>query len=265
VQTPTKTSASPTPNVIATLVAKEKGKIIEQHLSPDGQWQINVTTYPCRTVKDSEIKIEQMELIEVTSKTTFVIQTQTLICEEGLGAVGLGGLFWSPDSQIFYYTDARVGVPDGCGGYCWNRPLLALYINDVTTQSLAKIWSYSEEAKQIAIGQKEQVVLQNLEGEIIQRIPLHPPDAKICQILWEPDGENIVYLQTSNPFVPGLFTLVNVDQDSHKSTVLLALENATFISANWKIPTLINVSGIQNGKHQQWTVDYTQQNVSTTP
>lgn len=57
---------------------------------------------------------EQLKLIQIDNSVAKIVDNQLRSCG-GLGAFGLAGLFWSPNSSYFYYTNAREGVPDGCG------------------------------------------------------------------------------------------------------------------------------------------------------
>ena len=96
--------------------------------SPDKQWRVEVMIYDCVPVEGSvELHAyEQLNLIEVSSGDMEVIDTQFQNCG-GLGAFGLEGRFWSPNSQYFYYTYARESGPDGSCAY-WERPLRRLEI-----------------------------------------------------------------------------------------------------------------------------------------
>ena len=66
---------------------------------------------------------ESPNAYEVLKIAPWTVETQLLYCG-GIGASGLEGKFWSPDSRFFYYTNAREGWPDG--GYPGSGPFLAL-------------------------------------------------------------------------------------------------------------------------------------------
>ncbi len=243
-----------TPPALATIVAAEEPKAIQSERSPDDRWRVDVVSYPCvETLESSAQRAEQLKLVDIEQDTEVVIQTQMLVCEDALGAFGLGGLFWSPDSRSFYYTDAREGVPDG-GSACWDRPLWVLHAGDATTERLARIWARADDGW-IARWQDGDLILQDTNGEDVRRTPLHFPQAEVCRILWSSDDSAVVYLQAMQPFEPGKVALIRVDRADAVSTVLFELEGAAFVTADWTTSGQIRLSGLPSGTLQEWNVD----------
>ena len=252
---PTATPApTATPSIVATIVAAGEPETIQSEPSPDGHWRVDVVSYPCvESPKTEARRVEQLKLVDLEQGTDAIVQTQVLVCGDGLGAFGLGGLFWSPDSRSFYYTDAREGVPDG-GSACWDRPLWVLHAGDATTERLAKIWARAVDGW-IARWLDADLILQDPNGEDVRRTPLHFPQAEVCRILWSPDDGAVVYLQAMQPFEPGRVALIRVDRADAVSTVLFELEDAAFVTADWTTSGQIMLSGLQSGTLQEWNVD----------
>jgi WD40 repeat protein len=244
--------------VVATIVAARVPEVIQSHTSPDGRWRVDVVAYPCdeeATSVEHEKKLEQLILVDPQTGTETVVQSQRLTCGSALGAAGLGGLFWSRDSEIFYYTDAREGVPDGGGGICWDRPLWRMHVDEGKAEHHADVWARSRSGDQLAVVRKgEEIVVETLGGERISSAPI-PHDREACQIAWCPEGNTFAYLRTRDPFQPGPWDVVCVDGQAGASNVALELQDTASVSMTWDSPTEITVSGLQNGERKTWTID----------
>jgi hypothetical protein len=113
---------------IAAVIAGSR-PVTETFPSPDGQWQAEIAVYGCTAtqgIESGEMTEYAYELLRLAPQGTGEwrqVDSQLINCG-GLGAYGLGGLCWSPDSRYFYYTDARTGVPDGMGE--WSQPVWQL-------------------------------------------------------------------------------------------------------------------------------------------
>jgi len=254
---PTPVPPSPTPDMVATIVAARESEVIQTHASPDGSWRVDVVAYPCDAEAPSaeqEKVLEQLMLVHQQTGTETVIQSQVLTCG-GLGAAGLGGLFWSPDSQIFYFTDAREGVPDGGGGLCWDRPLWTLHVDEGKAEHHADIWARSRSGDQLAVvREEEEIVVEALGAKRISRAPL-PPEYEVCQIAWSPEEDAFAYLRTRDPFQPGPWDLICVDGQTGACNVALELQDTAGVSMTWDSPTEIAVWGLQDGERTTRTVD----------
>jgi hypothetical protein len=110
-----------TPDYVKTLVSARTPIVLSSFPSPDGRWRAEAIQYTCLPVSPDEGMVyEQLKLISQDGREK-VIEDQVHLCE-GLGAFGLDGLFWSPNSRYFYYSSASQGVPDGLVCY-WDRPM----------------------------------------------------------------------------------------------------------------------------------------------
>jgi hypothetical protein len=240
--------------VVATIVAARVPEVIQSHMSPDGRWRVDVVAYPCdeeATSVEHEKKLEQLILVDPQTGTETVVQSQRLTCGSALGAAGLGGLFWSRDSEIFYYTDAREGVPDGGGGLCWDRPLWRLHVDEGKAERHADVWARSRSGDQLAVVREgEEIVVETLGGERISSAPI-PHDREACQIAWCPEGNTFAYLRTRDPFQPGLWDVVCVDGQAGASNVALKLQDTASVSMTWDSPTKLVFRTLTTDKSAQ--------------
>jgi hypothetical protein len=95
------------PDIPATVVALEQPRHHASNSSPDKRWRAEVIVYDCvRTDDGQENAYEELLLTEVPGSATRTADSQLRNCG-GLGAFGLEGLFWSPNTRYFYYTELR--------------------------------------------------------------------------------------------------------------------------------------------------------------
>ena len=112
---------SATQQFLSTAVmAASSPEIVQTHVSPDRQFRAEVVRYDCVPVSGpDEVAYEQLKIVRLSDGTEAIISDQLKYCG-GLGAAGLGGLFWSPDGRYFYFTISSEGVPDGCCCDLWD-------------------------------------------------------------------------------------------------------------------------------------------------
>ena len=226
------------------MVAAGQAQVIESSLSPIGRWRADVVATECIPVEGTEGRqVEQLRIVQVDRGTERVIESQLLVCGGALGAYGLSGLFWSPNSQAFYYTTAREGVPDGSGGLCWNRPLIRLDVVRGTTERLGEIWARSPQGTTLALWQEGDLILWSLDDSEIARSRTVIPEADVCQIAWSPDGEALAYVQSACPLcVPVGFAVVRLDLGELSHTVVLELEDENHLpTIAWDVPGQIRL------------------------
>jgi len=209
----------PTPAEAAAVIFAVRPETQTEHLSPDGRWRAVVYTYPCTQVDDVPVAYDELRLISVDSGSDPLIAHQLQYCE-GLGAIGLGGLFWSANSRYFYYTDARQGVPDGgCAPY--TRPTFRLDVATLATQPLGS-GPRSPDGTRLAAWQDGELVIWDLETGAAEHVS--PLDSANVQgaIAWSPDGQSLAYLQTENPCPPsGRAIITRIDLPGLEQSVVL--------------------------------------------
>lgn len=238
---------NPTPTIVGTVIAMSEPTIHSSHRSPDGEWQAEVVIYDCVPVgMEGEFAFDQLNLIQLGENKTIAADSQLLSCG-GLGAFGLAGLFWSPNSRYFYYTNAREGVPDGLCGY-WSPPLLRIDVENPVPEFLG-IGSLSKDETRLATWFQNELILSDVDEGEIARLPPFAPGTEIGPVTWSPDSQSLVYVQTElHCPLSGNSYVVRLDLPSLEQTLLLESESPTFVSATWDSPnelTLFDENGDQ--------------------
>jgi hypothetical protein len=224
--------------------------IYTSHLSPDGKWQAEVVIYDCVPVGEvDEFAYEQLNLIQTANDSTEIADSQLQSCG-GLGAFGLAGLFWSQNSQYLYYTNAREGVPDGCG--YWEPPFLRLDVSNLESQYLGG-GTLSTDGTKLATWQGRELIVWDVNEGEIARITAIASDVETGPITWSPDSHSLVYVQFESYCpVSGLSYVVRIDLPDLKQTLLLESESPSFGSASWDDPNELNLSD-ENGEDWRYT------------
>lgn len=255
---PSPATFAPTPNydktataIVQAVVSTIQPKVHSSLASPDKEWRAEIISYDCvQITEDGENAYEQLKLIRVGDGTETVIATQLQYCG-GLGAYGLGGLYWSSNSRYFYYTDARDGSPDGLCWY-WERPI---YRVDVLTKTKEFIGEgpLSPDKTKIATWQEGDLVIWNLDEGEMARIRAAVNGAKRGPISWSPDSKSLVYLQNESDCFPfGKSYLIRVYAFEDRQELLLESVTPSVIHAKWESPNRISVSDEQGN---QWSYD----------
>jgi len=256
---PTKTSTA-TPDIAGILVATVQPRIYDSRLSPDGKWRAEVVIYDCAPVHGlDENAFEQLKLIRVSDGAESVADSQLQYCG-GIGAFGLAGLFWSPNSRYFYYTHAREGVPDGCG--YWERPINRL---DATTLHVEPLGggSLSPDGTKLATWYYQDLVVWDINRREIARAPAAALDAEQGPITWSPNSQALVYIQFAS-YCPlsGKSYVVRLDLPKLQQTLLLESETPSFGSANWETLGELRLFD-ENGK--EWWYSFATEELKPAP
>ena len=249
---PTKAVETPTvtPDIAGTVVAISQPKVFASYPSPDGQWRAEIIIYDCVQVSEGDANAyEQLKLIRVDTGGEKIIDSQLQNCG-GLGAYGLGGLFWSPNSRYFYYTDAREGVPDGCG--YWERPIIRLDVTNQISKGLGG-GPLSPDGAKIATWQGQELVVWDISQGELARAQAAVPDAMPGPIAWSPDSQALVYLQTTSDCPPsGKSYVVRLDLPGLEPTLLLKSETPSFGGVIWDALDRIR---LYDDASKQWGFD----------
>lgn len=245
--------------IVEAVVGTQTPRTHATYISPDGNWQAEVVIYDCVKVDPSpeadSNAYEQLRLVERGSGDIKAADGQLQNCG-GLGAFGLEGLFWSQNSRYFYYTAAREGVPDGCGGF-WQRPIRQL---DIGTLGIAELGggSLSPDGTKIASWQGNELVIWDVnEGNqagVTSPIVLNT-ETGTGPIVWSPDSQALVYLQAES-YCPlsGNSLVVHATLSTLQQEVLLESEAPTFGGADWNKNNVLVLSD-ENGKEWVYTFD----------
>ena len=248
----------PTPNLAATVIAVQQSRLYTSYPSPDGEWRVDIIIYDC--IKTSEIAeggwnenaYEQLIVVNLATGEEQVADEQLQYCG-GLGAYGFDGRYWSTNSRYFYYTDARQGVPDGCG--YWEPPLYRLDVRALAIHQFFGMGTRSPDGKQLATWNWPNTTLSvwNIEDEEILQAAALEPNAEIGPITWSPDSRSFVYIQVDS-WCPlsGKSYLVLMDIANSQQTLLLESESPTFGSVRWETSHELSLSD-ENGN--AWNFD----------
>ena len=251
---------TPTLDLTSTVMALSPPQQGEAYISPDKQWRVEGVTYACvQTDENAQHALDQLQLVQASTGYTKTIATQLQTCG-GLGAFGLAGRFWSPNSRYFYYTDAREGTPDGCG--YWAGSLLRFDIQDQQTEPLGG-GPQSPDGKKLATWQGAEVVVWDVDQGELTRKPAVMPNLSPGPIVWSPDSQALVYLQIATPCPPaGKSYGVRLDVATLKQTLLFTSERPTFAKISWKLADHLTLTA-ENEQH--WRYTFSTQNLEQLP
>ena len=261
-----------TPDLKATVMAIGQPRVSSSLLSPDGQWRFNVVIYDCSEIRDQgKIAYEQLQLVRMTDGAEKIADSQLRYCE-GLGSFGLAGLFWSPNSWYFYYTDTREGVPDGGGCSFWERSIIRV---DVTTLDKERLGGgpVSPDGTRLATTQRtgpdagKGIVIGDINGGNAGRVPAIAPDSTTGPIVLSPNSQALVYGQSvscteGSAAALGKSYVVRVDLPAFKQTTLLESETPSFRSVRWETLDELRLFD-EAGK--EWRYNFANRKISPAP
>lgn len=244
-----KETPATTPAAAAKVVSLEQPTILTSELSPDGEWRADLLAYDCVDIGSvDKVAYDQLNLVHLADMETVIADFQLQSCD-GIGAHGLGGLFWSPNSHYYYYTSARLGRPDGCG--YWQPPT---YRFDVTSQMKEYIGSgpLSPDKNKLATWQHRNLVVWDVNGGELLRIP-GLADVEEGPIAWGFESQTLVYLQFDSYCpVSGMSYVGYIDLSTGENTILLESEDPTFGDVRW---VDIDKFVLVDGKQKEYTYD----------
>jgi hypothetical protein len=230
----------PTPDFDATATAITEAvmtavepTVFSSYPSPDGKWRVDVIRYDCVSVDPTASDtnaFEQVKLIDIATEAETILDTQLQYCG-GLGAFGLDGLYWSSNSQYFYYTNAREGQPDGCG--YWERPINRY---DTASEEILPMGAgpLSPDEAMLATWQENDLVVWSLDEGEIARAEAVAPALEKGQIAWSPDSQSLVYVQIKSYCPPsGMSQVVRLDLPDLTSTALIETDTPSFAFVEW--------------------------------
>jgi hypothetical protein len=233
-------------------VTASRPKIIENYLSPDGQFRADVIQYYCVPVGgEFENAYKQLKIVRMADGREIATADQLNYCDGGED-YGLGGLFWSPNSRYFFYSYSIGYVAD------WDICEYTDFIQemsrvDVTTSAIEVIPGRGEllaDGRTMVIPSSGEFMLWDLdEGKIGNALYLIP-DTRLLTYQISSDRNSLVYLLAENCLgSPGKTYLVLWDITLSQHTLLLEVED----------PPLINVIWDETGELTLWYADSTQQ------
>jgi hypothetical protein len=235
---------------IATVVAAQPAQLYKSYPSPDLHWRADVLTGDCVQAGETEEAYEVLQIIRSGEDQPLLIDQQLRNCQ-GLGAFGLAGLFWSANSRYFYYTNAREGVPDGCGA--WWQPIFRWDTQHREATSLGN-GARSPDGQWVVTWQSDTLLVWNTANGEQTPIPLQEQSALIASVTWSPDGQSLIYLQvTSQCPLTGPSQAVRVDWPERQQQLLFANQAAVFHGLRWEEPERIQLVDEYN---QIWEFEF---------
>jgi hypothetical protein len=258
---PTVTQLSPgvptqTPDLISTVVALSQPKLYASYPSPNGRWNVDVIIYHCVQLEEQgegphQRAYEELKLFQDNQGYEKIVDNQLRYCG-GLGGYGLAGLFWSTNNRYFYYTDAREGEPDGCGG--WGRPILRLDVRTMQTERLGD-GNRSPDATKLVTWQGREFTVWDMNAGEIAHAQFSMPDTLLDSIAWSPDSQSLVYLQITSTCPPsGTSYVVRVDWPDLKQTLLLTATQSAFHAITWDEPAQLRLFD-ENSKEWRFNLE----------
>jgi hypothetical protein len=159
-------------------------------------------------------------------------------------------LFWSSNSLYFYYTDAREGVPDGCG--YWSQPVRRLDVQSLNVEELGG-GPKSPDGTMYATWQGKELLHWQIDQAEITRLPATVAEALPGPIAWSPDNQALVYLQFDSDCPPaGKSYLVHVDLATGEQHLLIESDTPRFGNVTWYAQSQLILFG---GNSEQWYYD----------
>lgn len=238
------------PDYAATVVAAKTPQADDVFRSPDGKWTAQVTVRACRQAPEGEeFGYDELYITNTASAKMTRVDSQLQYCG-GLGAVGLKGYFWSPNSRYFYYTDARQGVPDGCG--YWERPYW-YYDTESGQHALVGMGALAQDKARLAAWRDNAIVIWDFSGGEVARNPVENSDLVRGPIAWASDGTALVYLQTSGQCLTGETTLTRLDGPDWKASARVKLAPPNIDGVVWESKSQVR---LMQGDSHAWIYDF---------
>jgi hypothetical protein len=249
--------------IAAIIALGYEPRLLARYPSPDEAIEAQVLVYDCVSIiEGQENALDVLRIVNnSTNEITQEVDTQFQYCG-GLGAFGLGGLFWSPSGRFFYYTDAREGVPDGCG--YWSRPISRVDTTDWSIEELGGV-AQSQDGTRLAGWSDEDLVIWDIDGEEIGRVEIARRNLSRGPIVWSPEGNSIAYLLAEHFCVPGSeneSTVGVVDVSDFSAEVLLTSNSPAYQDIAWYGSEQLVLA---DGLGGRWFLDLATGSISETP
>jgi hypothetical protein len=245
---PTPTSA---PNLVDTaqvgrVVENSPAQLLDARLSSGGDRRAELVRHDCWSFnQDPELAYEAIYLVDLNDNSKRLVADQIQYCG-GIGASGLGIVYWTTDDRYLYYTDAAQGVPDG-DATAWYP---TLYRHDLHSGEIANMrWGpLAPDGRTMVYADPWQLTLHlwDLErGEIVRLPPLNinsgQPGAAVYGFTWSPDGRSLVYIEAESVYAPvGKSWILHLDLTDLSHRVVLTAENSVLCCVEWRPPDQIH-------------------------
>jgi hypothetical protein len=218
---------------VRIVTAVQEADLVESVASPDEAWLAEVYAYDCvEVVPGQEYAYQELRLVKAGQVGASVAGAQLVACG-GLGAYGLDGLFWSPSSRYFYFTDAATGVPDGCG--YWRPPYWRVDTTDLEAERLGE-GEVSPDGTLLAAWQEGRLAIWLVDGEAIGRVEIPTAHRTPGPITWRPDSTAVAFLVSEGSCPLGETAVGRVDMADMQPVVILSSEDPAYSGILWDAP-----------------------------
>jgi hypothetical protein len=252
-------SAVPTA-IIESVVAVQQPEV-HSYSSPDGNWRAEIYRYGCVLVPGQvdQNAYEQLNIVRVSDGFEFQAADQLQNCG-GVGAAGLGGLFWSPNSRYFYFTATRSGVPDGCCCNLWVPDMSRVDVAEGIVESTPGFGRRLPDGQTVLIPGTDAFILWDLDEGERSRTSFAVPGTLLASFSLSPQDDALVYLLTEDCwYSPGNSYLVLMDIPRLEQKPLLESGDPTFGSVNWETHDQLT---LWDGEARQWVYEISTGNLS---
>lgn len=250
VLTSTREPTVPTPDYAATVLPLKTPQMLQVMDSPDGEWQARITVRACLApLVAYDVGADVLYIKNMKTGEERIADEQVLWCD-GVGAGGLKGLFWSENSRYFYYTRARMGVPDGCGYW---KPPYSVYDTVANETRVLGSGELSPDNTLLAAWGRNELVIWNLnEGEVARNQIVF--QALPGAIAWSPNGKSIAVLQTDRGCLSTESFLTRFDAPDFKPTFSKEFDGFDLGGVVWESATELRLVNSQN--NQKWRYSF---------
>lgn len=201
--------------LIKTLMEQVEAQELQVTESLDGSISASVTVYSCTDIEGQEYAYEQLNLTP-QSGDAVVVAEQFIACG-GLGGYGLWILRWT--DTYLYYTDARVGVPDGLQqGYA--PPIWRFDLETMEAHNLGQAL-FSPDGQSLVAWSGTMIRVIESNGMETVEFTATSEDFSIATVLWLPDSSGILYIQADAPFASTQSSVTHIDIATGEQSVLL--------------------------------------------
>lgn len=215
-------------------------EIIESHLSPDGKSRAEIVRYDCVNKGEVEqVAYELLRLAHLADGVETTVADQLQYCG-GLGAYGLGFVYWSSDGRYLYYTDTAQGIPDG-HGLGWYRSLFRYDL--LNGETIALRWGpMAPDGITMAYADPRELALYiwDMDKGEAARIPSFFTAGSygpaIYGLAWSPDGKSLVYAETNNAYesTDTKSWIVFLNLATFDRQVIYQSDNGTLYCCQWQ-------------------------------
>jgi len=240
--TPTMAPEAEATALAEAAVASVAPELIETSPAPDGLASAELWRAPCALVSGFEvygpIGYDEIRWVASPGSDPVVVDRQVWACQ-GLGAIGLRVLRWSPDSAWLFYTDTAQGSPDGAG--C---PWFGRVLRWSSTEPQATILgngATSPDSAWVAGANAGMLEVWSWASGDVRRTALLEPEWPVSAIGWAPAGDRVLFIQSDGACSLGGSSVIGV-LDVEAGVVVELLRTADPVLLTFRFESLDEIT-----------------------